>query len=222
MRCVFRKWMSLMLAFCLLLGLGFALSEQDVLDEGDDSEVVPMEIAEEEDDSEVVPIEAAEEEAEAEDPSDEGDDSEVVPVDLMEDDELEEEILDSRILQYGDEGDDVLELQTRLKELYYYTGNLSGRFREGTREAVKAFQGDFDLEATGVADVQTQSLLFSTLYRPLRYGSTGEDVKDLQTRLTELGYYKGKISGNYLEGTRSAVTSRTASAAPSTAQINLP
>ncbi len=118
---------------------------------------------------------------------------------------LEEEIVESRDLQYGDEGEDVLELQTRLRELKYYTGNLSGRYREGTREAVKTFQEDFGLEPTGTADAATQSLLYSTVYRPLRYGSTGDDVKALQTRLMELGYYKGKISGNYLEGTRAGI-----------------
>ena len=49
-------------------------------------------------------------------PMEEGDDSNPVPVDMMEDEELEneEEILQGRILQYGDEGDDVLALQTRL------------------------------------------------------------------------------------------------------------
>ncbi len=144
------------------------------------------------------------EEAEEEDPE-EGDDSEQVPVEMMEDDELEESEYEWRVLQYGDEGDDVLELQTRLRDLKYYTGNLSGRYREGTREAVRLFQTDFDLESTGIADIQTQAVLYSAQYRPLRYGSTGDDVKELQTRLTVLGYYKGKISGNYLEGTRSAV-----------------
>ena len=159
-----------------------------------------------------VPAAAEEEEAEAlpleeagEDSSDEGDDSDPVPVEMMEDDELEEEIQDARVLQYGDSGDDVLSLQNRLKDMKYYTGNLSGNYKEGTREAVKAFQKDFDLEVTGVADIQTQAILYSTRYRPLRYGSAGEDVKELQTRLTDLGYYKGKISGNYLEATRSAV-----------------
>ncbi len=56
-----------------------------------------------------------------------------------------------------------------------------------------------------MADIQTQAVLFAAQYRPLRYGSTGEDVKELQVRLMALGYYKGKTSGNYLEGTRSAV-----------------
>ena len=140
-------------------------------------------------------------------PMEEGDDSNPVPVDMMEDEELEneEEILQGRILQYGDEGDDVLALQTRLKDLKYYTGNLSGRFREGTRKAVETFQADFDLDQTGVADLRTLSILFSLSHRPLRFGSTGDDVKQLQTQLTELGYYKGKISGNYLEPTKKAV-----------------
>ena len=137
----------------------------------------------------------------------EGDDSNPVPVDMMEDEELEveEEILQGRVLQYGDTGDDVLALQTRLKELQYYTGNLSGRYREGTRKAVETFQADFELDQTGVADLRTLSILFSLNHRPLRYGSTGEDVKQLQKQLTELGYYKGKISGNYLEATQKAV-----------------
>ena len=126
---------------------------------------------------------------------------------LPDEDDLEEEILEARELQYGDEGDDVLELQTRLQELKYYTGNLSGRYREGTREAVKTFQGDYGLEKTGVADSKTQSLIYSARYRPLRHGAEGDEVKALQSRLQELGYYKGKISGKFLEGTQKSIRS---------------
>ena len=39
----------------------------------------------------------------------------------------------------------------------------------------------------------------------LQYGDSGEYVLAAQNRLTELGYYHGKCSGNYLEGTQSAV-----------------
>ena len=106
---------------------------------------------------------------------------------LTGEDVVMEEAVESRELQYGDEGDDVAELQQRLTDLYYYTGNISGRYREGTRAAIRAFQEDFGLEVTGVADTETQALLFAVVYRPLRYGSSGEEVKRLQTRLTELG-----------------------------------
>ena len=139
--------------------------------------------------------------------TDDGDDSNPVPVDMMEEEEMETEaeFPQGRVLQYGDEGDDVLALQTRLQDLKYYSGKLSGKFRDGTRNAVETFQADFDLDQTGVADMRTLSILFSMTHRPLRFGSSGDDVKQLQTQLTELGYYKGKISGNYLEATQKAV-----------------
>ncbi len=110
-------------------------------------------------------------------------------------------------LQYGDNGDAVAQLQTRLTELTYYSGKISGNYREGTQAAIRAFQEDFGLESTGIADVQTQELLYAVMYRPLEKGDTGEEVKTLQTRLTELGYYNGKISGKYLEGTYYAIHS---------------
>jgi len=110
-----------------------------------------------------------------------------------------------RVLQYGAEGEDVLFLQTRLQELGYYRGNLSGLYREGTREAIRVFQKDYRLAVTGVADELTQQTLSTAKYRELAYGSSGEDVKALQTRLIELKYYNGKISGNYLDGSTSAI-----------------
>lgn len=153
-------------------------------------------------------VEAGEEpESVSPEEEDNGDDSNPEPVDMMEEEELEEddEILQGRMLRIGDQGDDVLALQTRMKDLGYYTGKLSGRFDDATQEAVKKFQADYDLEETGVADMRTLSILFAIIHRPLRYGSGGEDVKELQRQLTELGYYKGKISGNYLGATKKAV-----------------
>ena len=175
-----KRLISLLLAMFLLFA---AASFAETAEEGDEPEAVPME------------------------GTDEGDDSNPVPVDMMEDEDLEveEQVLQGRVLQYGDTGEDVLAVQTRLKELHYYTGNLSGRYREGTRKAVTEFQADFDLDQTGVADLRTLSILFSLNHRPLRFGSSGEDVKELQVKLTELGYYKGKISGNYLDSTMKAV-----------------
>ena len=38
-----------------------------------------------------------------------------------------------------------------------------------------------------------------------RYGSTGEEVKQIQTRLKEWGYYKGNVDGIYGSATQKAV-----------------
>lgn len=38
-----------------------------------------------------------------------------------------------------------------------------------------------------------------------KYGSTGEEVTSIQTKLQELGYYKGNIDGIYGSGTKNAV-----------------
>ncbi len=110
-------------------------------------------------------------------------------------------------LKYGDSGDAVARLQTRLTDLNYYSGKISGLYREGTQAAIRAFQKDFGLEATGTADAATQEMLYAARFRPLKKGDSGDSVKQLQTRLTELSYYNGKISGNYLEGTYYAVHS---------------
>ena len=49
---------------------------------------------------------------------------------------------------------------------------------------------------TGLSEEKTEAL---------QYGSQGENVTLIQQRLSDLGYYVGKISGNFLEGTRVAV-----------------
>lgn len=50
-----------------------------------------------------------------------------------------------------------------------------------------------------------QSAYAQVGYEPLEYGATGETVAQIQERLAALGYYKGKVSGNFLDGTRAAV-----------------
>ena len=42
-------------------------------------------------------------------------------------------------------------------------------------------------------------------FETLQYGASGDEVLAAQIMLTELGYYHGKCSGDYLEGTQSAV-----------------
>ncbi|MDD4080902.1 MAG: peptidoglycan-binding protein [Eubacteriales bacterium] len=112
---------------------------------------------------------------------------------------------EGRPLKYGDKGEDVSLLQTRLKDLRYYNGPVSGNYMEVTRNAIRAVQEAYGLEATGQADLALQEIIYGDAHRPLKKGSEGKDVSRLQTRLSELGYYWGKISGNYLDGTTAAV-----------------
>ena len=65
------------------------------------------------------------------------------------------------ILQKGDKSDDVLKLQERLYQLGYLNSDRDGAFGGKTQTAVKAFQERAGLEATGIADSNTQTLLFS-------------------------------------------------------------
>ena len=108
-------------------------------------------------------------------------------------------------LQYGDKGEAVLQLQTRLKELLYYNGPLSGQFAEVTRGAVKRVQAAYGLEETGIADAATQAIIYGECYRVLSYNMSGADVKRLQDTLSAYGYYNDRVSGNYLKNTRAAV-----------------
>ena len=61
----------------------------------------------------------------------------------------------------GDENDRVRALQQRLKELGYFTGNVTGYYGSQTQKAVELFQKRVELNPTGVATVRTQQLLFA-------------------------------------------------------------
>jgi len=110
-------------------------------------------------------------------------------------------------MQYGISGENVATIQEQLKALGYYSGKVSGNFLDGTRAAVRQFQADYNLKQTGIVDGETEALLMSAEYRSLTTGDEGADVKRMQEYLQKLGYYNGKLSGSYLEGTTSAIKS---------------
>lgn len=64
-------------------------------------------------------------------------------------------------LQKGSKGAEVKALQAALIELGYLSGKADGAFGNGTMAAVQAFQEAEGLEATGIADHNTQMKLFS-------------------------------------------------------------
>ena len=99
--------MKRVLALLLILMMVFSVCAFTEAEETPPETPVPAEAAEGED-AETVPLE-----------EDNGDDSNPEPVDMMEEEELDadDEILQGQILRNGDQGDDVLALQTRLKDL---------------------------------------------------------------------------------------------------------
>ena len=122
------------------------------------------------------------------------------------------------ILQKNSIGIEVKQLQQRLKDLGYYSGDVDGQYGTGTQTAVTAFQAQHGLKAAGVAGEQTLAILYSESAQTfvptptpsatpamLSSGSSGDEVKALQSRLQQLGFYSGVLDGDYGKGTRAAV-----------------
>lgn len=61
--------------------------------------------------------------------------------------------------KYGSTGDEVVAVQTKLRELGYYKGNIDGIYGSGTKSAVTNFQKANGLSADGIAGVKTLAAL---------------------------------------------------------------
>ena len=114
----------------------------------------------------------------------------------------------------------VVTLQRRLKALGYLTGAADGYFGSQTYRAVRSFQSRNGLSVTGIADPDTQKLLYSaaakaasgttvpedTGYRLLYWGCRGDAVKKLQQALLDAGYKQVRVAdGIYGQWTYDAV-----------------
>ena len=133
-------------------------------------------------------------------------------------------------LREGSSGNDVLTLQQKLKDLGYYTGELTGNYGSLTKEAVRLYQRANDLGSDGIAGPKTLSKLFAQgttdttgstggttgttgstgdsaaqTNLTLREGDSGAQVTALQQKLKDLGYYTGSVTGNYGSLTKEAV-----------------
>ncbi len=119
-------------------------------------------------------------------------------------------------LRYGDTGSDVRTMQNRLIALGYLSGEASGTFDRVTEKAVTAFQKRNVSYSDGVAGPMTLTALYSANAKgtstsqgvigvKLEQGSEGTEVKRVQQRLKELGYYSGSVDGDYGSGTIAAV-----------------
>ncbi len=117
-------------------------------------------------------------------------------------------------LKLGDTGNNVKILQEKLKILGFYNAMITGSFGLSTEVGVKAFQRQYNLEETGIVDNRMWQLLFeltetaedmTRVNSLLSIGSTGEEVRELQTKLKALLYYTGSINGIYDLETENAV-----------------
>ena len=136
------------------------------------------------------------------------------------------ELIEDGTLTKGSKGDAVKQLQQRLKELGYYSASCDGNYGNQTVDAVKAFEKKNGLTVDGVADSATLKKINSssaisakgttvtskeennttaTTDETLKKGSKGSEVKQLQQRLKQLGYYTSTVDGDYGSNTVTAV-----------------
>ena len=116
-------------------------------------------------------------------------------------------------LSVGDEGAAVTDVQHRLEELGFSTGiDAEGCFGPGTRAALEAFQYRRGLRVDGSCGAQTWSALVEagrSLGDRFLYRRTpmlrGDDVAELQQRLSALGFDAGRVDGIFGDMTSAAL-----------------
>ena len=127
---------------------------------------------------------------------------------------------DNTYIRQNASGETVKRIQTELKALNYYSGQITGNAGEKTVAAIKSFQSRNGLTADGIAGPQTiakidagyeaktgnsSSSATSSSSSGLKLNSKGTDVRNLQQDLTTLGYYWAEITGNFGAKTETAV-----------------
>ena len=100
------------------------------------------------------------------------------------------------------EGDDVRDLQIRLRDLGLYTEEISGVYQVPTVTAVREAQALMGMEQTGVATLDFQEAVYAAdapaaMNVALREGNSGPAVRNLQSNLAELELYTGALDGVY-------------------------
>ncbi len=129
-------------------------------------------------------------------------------------------------LKLGSQGQEVRNVQRKLKDLGFYKGNVDGDFGEATEKAVKAFQKQYGLTVDGKVGSATMAKLASAkatakpsataTHKPtatpsysantyLRNGNSGKQVRQMQERLIALGYLLGKANANFDNATEAGV-----------------
>src|SRR5690625_1038081 len=69
------------------------------------------------------------------------------------------EAFSPQVIQHGAVGEDVIELQARLKHIGFFTGDIDGVFGWRTYWALRNFQYEFGMEIDGMAGHKTKEML---------------------------------------------------------------
>ena len=118
------------------------------------------------------------------------------------------EIVPGKVYKLGDCDKHVNDMQQRLMLLGYLPSDEpSDVFNKPLEQAVKLFQRANHLAQSGEVDETLLRLLYSDapVEYVIEYGNVGNDVRMLQERLMQLGYYSEKINGYFGMATRTAV-----------------
>ena len=104
-------------------------------------------------------------------------------------------------IPYGEESQDVRDMQSKLKSKGYYKGKVDGKPGNRTLtalyEGTSAINGTRDRERIDTSKPKNPNTLY--------YGCEGTKVKSLQQMLKKVGCYKGAIDGVYGDLTYEAV-----------------
>lgn len=106
-------------------------------------------------------------------------------------------------LRLGDRGEAVRVLQEQLIKAGYLQGEPNGYFGPNTADAVRRFQADNYLAASGIAGSTTRAKLYSMTNDSPTSGDF--NVLEIQRRLREQGFYKGALNGVMGDETKKAI-----------------
>ncbi|MEA5601749.1 peptidoglycan-binding protein [Nostoc sp. UHCC 0252] len=113
------------------------------------------------------------------------------------------------VLSQGKTGAAVTRLQQRLRQLGYLNATPNGNFGPMTRNAVIKLQRNYRIAANGIVNRQTWNALLGsspTQARSSRSSSLStQQVRELQVRLQQLGYFNTNPTGTIGPITRNAV-----------------
>ena len=109
----------------------------------------------------------------------------------------------AQTISWGSRGEEVRQIQTKLKQWGYLVGNADGVYGAQTYRAVINFQRKNGLTADGKVGPQTKRALGITTVTTA--GKYNQVVRNAQQKLKQWGYYFGSVDGIYGPKTREAL-----------------